>query len=853
MNVISRLTIKNLWQNKARTLITIIGIILSGAMITAVATLFGSFQQFMIKEIISSYGNWHGQLARIPYSQAEPLRQDSRIAQLSIVRQYTYAENFHEGILSGYTSIVAFDDGAFQNFPIALTEGRMPQNSHEIIIPKDLYIHTDINYTLNGNVTLTTGHRLSPDGELWGNTMGMVWDAEAGDYVDRFVPTETKTYTIVGLYTKTAYANLYFPGILAFTTLDESQLTGDTVVDVYALMQNPRNIFQDFPKIYAESGAQEMAYQTNLLRLMGIESRDNFMLAFYIIASVLILVIMIGSISLIYNAFDISVSERLRQFGMLSSMGATKEQIRHAVLFESLVLAIIGIPLGILSGILGIGVTLKLIEPYTASMLNSDLELTLIVSHMSVLVAAAFSLITILLSAWIPAAKASRTTAIDAIRLSKEIKLTGKSVKTSRLSRRLFGFEGELALKNLKRNRKKYRATIFSLVISIILFNTVSAFTMYLNQASSGTSDDTGEDIRVSFSTEEPDLEDQVIHDIINLKDIDDYSFFVYLIGEYTVQEGLFNEQLFDNEICQVTILGVNQEKFETLFKSGEDMLTAYQNIQNPKAILLDTASYWNGDILTYTNVLSDKIGLPLEITLQNSLMGDKEPTAISIGYATQNWIMGAPKQSGQNTLLLFTTIDTARELARQTGIIPYTVVAMQSGNSFSLEQAIREKLDAGKKQIDHYYIYNLAERARGMRSVVIVISVFTYGFIALISLITLANIINTITTNIRLRRREFAMLKSVGMTPKGFNRMVAYESIIYGLYSLVIGIPISVALCYMMYIPLTGAIAGATNVLPLGSMIGSAGGILVLISLIMFYSVKKVNQENLIDGLKHE
>ena len=122
------------------------------------------------------------------------------------------------------------------------------------------------------------------------------------------------------------------------------------------------------------------------------------------------------------------------------------------------------------------------------------------VSLPSVAAAALLAALTIFVSVWIPARQASKIMPIDAIRQSKEVRLTRKAVKTSRLTRALFGFEGEIALKNLKRNRKKYRATVLSLIISLVLFLTVSYYAETMNRSYSATETGYNFDLAVSYT-----------------------------------------------------------------------------------------------------------------------------------------------------------------------------------------------------------------------------------------------------------------------------------------------------------------------------------------------------------------
>ena len=107
---------------------------------------------------------------------------------------------------------------------------------------------------------------------------------------------------------------------------------------------------------------------------------------------------------------------------------------------------------------------------------------------------------TIFISTYIPARRASKVSAIDAIRQTDDIKLSGKTVKTSKLVRKVFGMEAEIGLKNVKRNRKRYLATVFSLVISIILFLSVSYFTENLKKSFEMSQNNIQYDIQISSS-----------------------------------------------------------------------------------------------------------------------------------------------------------------------------------------------------------------------------------------------------------------------------------------------------------------------------------------------------------------
>ena len=207
--------------------------------------------------------------------------------------------------------------------------------------------------------------------------------------------------------------------------------------------------------------------------------------------AVLAVVIVVAGVSLVYNSFAISVAERTRMFGLLSSLGASKRQLRRSVLTEALLLAVVGIPVGLALGLLGCMIVFHFTGAGLASMFDVDtygLTVRVVVSPTALALSAALALVTVLVSAWVPAIRASRVSAVDAIRQTKDVRLTrhtrrqlaranrrskhaGGSVDTRfrGIAARLFGIPGFIAHRNLSRATSKGRVTVAALAISVAL------------------------------------------------------------------------------------------------------------------------------------------------------------------------------------------------------------------------------------------------------------------------------------------------------------------------------------------------------------------------------------------------
>ena len=612
---------------------------------------------------------------------------------------------------------------------------------------------------------------------------------------------------------------------------------------------------------------------------------------------------MIGAISLIANGFSISLSERSRYLGMIASIGATKKQKRYSVFFEGFVVGVISIPIGILSGYAGTAIVFKLIEGKINSIIGSGAnEIKAVIQPWIIVSVIIFSVITIFLSAYIPARRASKISPIDAIRQTRDIKLMTRQVKTRKITRRLFGIEGELALKNLKRNKKKYAITIFSMVISIVLFLTVYTFSYYLTQSSEMVYETGVPDMSGVIYENDDETYERIIDEVsknpafgkvsfmTDIKDSAAYSF--KMKGEDAVRfttkgfknyyEELFGEiyngdELFDN--VYVRVVKFNELYFSDYLK--ENGLSYSDFIADDRNIIVinkkNTRVYKNDDVKLYEfNVLDTKQGDNLTLTINSSEdtdkktgekkeiglrifgLSDKEPLGLSPNSSNIDIIV---TENMFNNILNTAVSSFVNEDEPENDSEPlqsgkynneyvttwFSINDGEPENHVSEMDKIIEKYSSAT-----YYGTSLYERNKENDDMIFIIDIFTYGFIVLMTLVCAANIFNTISTGITLRRREFATLRSIGMTKKSFNRMIMYESSFYGMKALLYGLPISILIILFMWYNFTNAFDGI-NIIPWTGVIISAVAVFAVTGSSMLYASSKIKNANIIDGLKDE
>lgn len=864
MNIINKVTIRHLKENKRRSLVTIIGVIISVAMITAVITLGISFLDLMIRQDIAKNGEWHVQYRNVTAEQIKAIEDDSE-TKTTVLSKNSYA-TFEESsnIYKPYFYFQQYNKTGMEQFPIQISEGRLPENENEVAISETVLNDAEAPYEIGNELTLNLGTRRNTlsDAPLTQNDP-LAFD-EDETLMEELEISETKTVTVVGTIKQPNWEYSWSPGYTIIGYVDETSLAENkTVHALVALSKVNGKIYEHAKNLAEENGIETVSYNTELLRYYGVTKNDQLRTTLYSLTTIILSVIIIGSVALIYNAFAISVSERARHLGMLSSVGATKKQKRNSVFFEGAVIGAISIPFGILAGLLGMGITFSFINTFIQDALNVSEKLTLVVSPASILIASGVSILTIFISTYLPAQKASKISAIDAIRQTQDIKLIGKTVKTSKLVRKIFGLEAEIGLKNVKRNKKRYVATVFSLVISIVLFLSVTFFTDNLKKSLEMSQNNLDFDIQVYSSSNKLDYADLTQFrnlPYVTKSSIVEETNFQALISVEELPEPLKNQVSQDSTMLEdgkyvyyVMLYALDNKSFQEYAKQiGINPEDISSQGSTRKGIVIDEITYEDAASGKFieTQSMVTEVGNSIELfnydyeNMENGEAKKVPVSSVEISALTNEVPMGIQSATlgGVNVIV---SKETFEELALQTESTAAQVY-INSSDPTATQAAIEELKDP------NISIFNVDQQRQQEEQMILLMSVFTYGFITLISLISIANIFNTISTSISLRKREFAMLRSVGMTPKGFNKMVRYESIFYGLKALLYGLPISAVVMYGIHHSIDFTFQYEFT-LPWMSILFVIVMIFFIVGSAMLYSVSKIKNENIIESLKQE
>ena len=871
VNIITKYTYRSLIKNKTRTIVTVLGIIVSVAMFTAVTEAIASARSFLIEFFTETSGAYHAVATHVPSENMEYIKSHDDVESSCAMYNIGYGSISSDNTYKPYLFVTSVSGDITDFLAVNITDGRMPQNSSEIMLPNHLLTNGNVIIKLGDTLNITLGDRMYEGQVLTQN------DALCGEG-EYLTDKLQRTYTVVGFFDRLPYELEPYsaPGYTAMTTGE----TGESG-SLFFKFKNIRTAYDTVDELFDSYGP--ITVNRDLLILNGVASSNAVTEMVLGFAAVLFGLIMFGSISLIYNSFSISVSERTKQFGILKSIGATRRQIKKAVIREALMLCAVAVPIGIICGCVGIGITLWFLKDSFSGFIGAqtDIQMTLTLSPAALIIAALISVITALISAYIPARRAVKIPALEAVRQSGDIAIKSYKNKSYRITRKLFGVEGMIGAKNFRRNKRRYRAAVLSLFMSVVLFISASSFCAYLVDAAGTVPSEMGEDVVLSYG-ENVQMTDALYDAIMTEPAADSAAVSQYEYFENRFTKDQLSEQYIKSfivtgktETVYYDIVCVNDEVYYQFAK--ENGITATGN-----AIVYDKGRITDedGKITQYSTFKDGLTELSASVAreiegyslyreedgmfyygkdtddgyIQNGsedIVLSQSEACTTVTYKIDGYTDTMPWFGTDNKIMLVYPLSRASDVF--TSERNYEVFYFLAENHRACYTALERTMkNAGYAIGKDYYMMDMAEEEASTRAMITVIKVFSYGFIILISLIALANVFNTITTNIYLRRRELAMLRSVGMSKHGFNKMMNYECIICGFRGLALGLPVAFFVTFLIYLVTTNGYM-SQFFLPWTSVAIAVISVFMIVFSAMFYSMHKLRKENTVDTLRNE
>lgn len=859
MNILKNIAYKNLQLNKKRNIVTVIGIILSVALITALSSLVVSFKESIINLEKHINGDFHYSFDGVQSNDLSIFENNRSIENFYKVGTLGYAKINTENEYKPYAYVITMDKNDFNSVGIELTDGELPKNNNEIIIPRHLRNNGKVDLKVGDTITLEVGSRMSEGYALGQNNP---YEETNNETIEN---TVSVTYKVVGIFERpsTALEPFSSPGY-TFITTNASGVKNYTVFARYTreglkneykvtagiLGVNEKVLKKNIQEFNykevneKEQGKSKFYFDINryLIMLETNAYGDSSMKALLVLSTIVTVIIIVTSVYCIKNSFNISITEKTKEYGILKSVGATTSQIKKSVYYEAFLLGCVGIPIGILSGVLASFILIHVVNFFIRSMFVGNEYLIFKISYLSIVISIILSIITIFMSSKKGAKIASKTSPMVLIRGNDDIKVNSKKLKTPKYINKLFGIGGVVSYKNIKRNKKKYRTTIVSIVMSVSVYIALSYFV--------NTAFDVVKMAKGSYT-----------YNLVYTSYTKDYN-----LNYNNVLNFSKHDTVKKYSVVRTSIITGN-------FKASKDFkkYNAYMSEEKP---ILNSVTFISVGKEEYLRYIS-KLGLNYNSVKDKGILIDN-----NIGYDTKKKLEVSYNMTDnkKGDIINFTSIKEDKtfdmELASVTNIRPFgyennygSLVMVISDEymerldklesvSLYVESTDPDKLqsdiDKMCKDTEGCYVNNVDATVKQMKSIYTVIAIFLYGFIIVISLIGITNIFNTITTNMTLRKREFATLKSIGMTSNEFNRMIFLESFFYIFKSLLIGIPIGVLLSYLIFKGFTNQVLFSYKV-PFKGIIVSIAIVCLLIVWLNNYSSKKANKGNVIETIRNE
>lgn len=846
MSILNRLTIKNLRLNKKRTIVTIIGIILSTALMVGIGLLFSSFQDLMIRDTIGYSGKYEAKYNDVDLIKLNDIKNKNFTYFYEKPIGFSKIESSNE--YKPYMYITSVNREYFDE--LKLIEGDIPKNENEIVISNHVITNGGLDYKVGDIVTFTYGSR---------NIDGNITLANSELVDGEFLTNEgTHTYKIVGIVDRSNFESYSASGYTAFT-VDVNSDNGN--VNLYVMFNKNKNIIKQSEELAKELNYNgDINYNSTLLALYGESTYGNVMSSMGGMMIIMLSLVSIGCIIVIYNSFAISVMERKKEFGLLSSIGATKKQIKKSVFYEALVVGVIGIVFGILGAYIGIGCVILIINNLISDML--EYKLHLVTNPLFIIIPVIFMIIVIGVSAFIPSRRASKVSPIEAIRQNDDIKINKKKIRTSKLVLKLFGIEGEIALKNIKRNKKKYRVTIVSLFISIVLFISFSSYMNYTLNTASSVMGEVGYDYQISYFGDDNNKEAlDKINEIVKSSDVKEYVSYsvsnLSIIGNYTYSDEYLD--FYKNAYGDDGIKALNNLKYQyiSILVLDDNSYNKYKKLiglDNDSVILLNKfkgVSYGNNKRVNYDIPVINNGNINIKICN----FDEDEENVDTTKYCNKNI---------DNIFVTNKSFDLIEEFSYMND---FKIIVNKKlydsisdgGTNFTQFNIISDNtnnLDKLTKELDKYndvnYI-NIKEDMRQANNLILVVKILMYGFISLVTLIGVTSVFNTISTSMALRKREFAILRSIGLTRGGFNKMLFFESLFFGMKSLIFALPVSIGVTILIHYSLADMMSISTIIIPWKAIIISIVSVFIIVLLTMMYSSSKIKKHNIIEQIREE
>lgn len=822
-----QLSNRYLKQNKKGTKLTIVGIVLSIALLCSMGTFMMTSKNTMENQAIEQSGKFHAMIEDLSQENYEKLKSNIKIEVISPLKQ---EEPVHL-VKDKKVLITMGNREIFNLMNVELIEGGLPKNNDELVLEQWVIKYFDKDIKVGDKINI-----VSKDNSI-------------------------KTYILVGI-AKDKVESKYI-GIANAYTL-ESIMPSENISALIKIKDkvDKREVLDTIKGVV---GVENLRENTALLKISGETGNSDFNSGLFGVILTIVGIIIISSIMLIYNIFHISIVERTKQFGQLRAMGATKKQVKKLVMRESLILSIVAIPIGLIIGILSV-----YMMSFIFKILSKDFELQVEVSLLVLIGSSLLGLVTVYISAILPAKGAGKVSPLEAINtsnlISKEknnkIKIRHKNLV------KLIKIDTVMAIRNIKRNKKRFYISAISMSISTMLFITATSFIKLTD--SLGHKNNIENKMQFEIATnfegnENEKISSEFIDEVKNIVGVDEvYSNYnnieseaildkktISIDNEYTNIEKVTYENI-EKESSSIMLNGFDNNKLELIkpyITSG-----SIDNLKENEVILVKKdGSPIPSDIHINLEV-GDEIKIDPNYNDSSDIIKDKYKNDEVINLKIKAIIEDLPYNLGfsmlPNIIMPTKTLEeviSKNDIQRDSFGIKSIMLKVNDEN---LIESIDNNLINLIEKYPQYKVLNKADLIKLDTVEDLRISILIMGFVVVIVLISSINITNTVASNITSRKREISSLKAIGMTSKGLKSMICFEGATFGIYGGIIGSILGNIVSYVMYINFAKIAEVGYNI-PYITTIIAIVGVIIIGYVSALIPMRKLTNENIIEGIK--
>lgn len=844
-------------SNKKRTALTIIGIILSVALITSICTFILTVQNSMLEQQIKEVGAFHAVVEKATRADIEKLEINPKIDKLGLGKSEEPVQFIKDKLIG----INHLNESGFELMNVQLEEGELPKKGNEIAVERWILRYFESGIKVGDEIEIKD---------------------EKGN---------AKSYVLSGIV-KDDWRSQNIGTAKGYMAVDHEILQGSEVTALVQIKEKADKwqVINEIKESVSEGA--EVSHNEDLMRLTGESSDSGLNAAITTVVIMVIGIVVLATVVVIYNAFQISIAERIKQIGLLRAIGTTKKQIINLVLREATLMILIGVPLGMFFGIIAVYCIAFVFTKLTPTGDFSNLKVVL--SPITLILSGIIGALSIYASAYLPARSAGKTSPLVAISSQALIKKEKRS-RGGLFLGRFLKIDWGMALKNVKRNKKRFYVTVFSMAISVTLFVTFTSFAKFSSNFTDEITESNDMDFSVSLNYNDDNVDGISEKLIDEVKAIPNVENIYKRYSRLSTCEALVDRSIIPEEVLKWSEesgkeFGMNENRLPTVSLDGKEKLSipvvidAYDegklekshkyvkegSIDNLKedAIIVVRNTRFFGERTLISPMANLKVGDEVPLSTDYYYY-DGESSEVQIkedlNYASDEVeklkvaaiVEVAPFKDADyyETLNIIVSEKTAEKIIKD-NLYLQNQYYVESLDIRLTDDVYVDDVDSALRELENtnpgITYFNKIEFNKQDKAFKIQMLILLMGFTIVISLISAVNIVNTVTTNILLRRKELAALEAIGMTNKQVRRMITFEGVLFGIYGGIIGSVLGTAFSYMLYEPMS-SIRRFAFAFPWQSIIIAVTAVVIVGYISALIPLRRLKKDSIIEVIRGE